>query len=75
MWNFEQVGSGEIFSIAEEEPVVRGRGRGGRGGGGDLGGGGQHEGGGGQHGGGGGQRGGGGGQRHKEETEVLLSPR
>ena len=56
--NFEQVGSGEIFSIAEEEPGGKdgGKGRGGHGGGGQGG-------------------GGGGGQRHKEETEVLLSPR
>ena len=58
-WKFQQVGSGEVFSIAEEEP-------GGGGGGGRRGGGGDH----------GGDRGGaGGGKLHKEETEVLLSPR
>ena len=61
--NYQQVGSGEVFSIAEEEPgggKGGGKGKGGRGdlGGRDL-----------------GQDLGGGGKPHKEETEVLLSPR
>ena len=59
---FEQVGSGEVFSIAEEEPSGgRGggrRGEGQRGGGGGL-----------------GVDRAGGGKLKKEETEVLLSPR